>query len=197
MTESRMMQESEVLALLEEHGAVLHGHFKLSSGRHSDLFAQKFRVLEHPHLTRALGAEIAARFAGRFDVVASPAVGALVLGFATGLGGGTRFIFCERVGGDMTFRRGFEISPGERVLIVEDVVTTGGSAREVVDLVRERGGEVVGVAALVDRADAARGDLGAPLHALVTLKASSWDAGTCPLCEAGEPLTDPGSRRLT
>ena len=196
MTQARQMDEGEVLSLLEEHGAVMHGHFKLSSGRHSDLFAQKFRVLEHPHLTQQLGAEIAARFEDKFDVVASPAVGALVLGFATALGGGTRFIFCERVGGDMTFRRGFEIAPGERVLIVEDVVTTGGSAREVVDLVAERGGEVVAVAALVDRADAARGDLGAPLHALVTLKASSWEADSCPLCQADEPLTDPGSRRL-
>ena len=196
MSEAPRMDEAEVLELLEEHGAVQHGHFKLSSGRHSDLFAQKFRVLEHPHLTQGLGAEIARRFEGRFDLVASPAVGALVLGFAAALGGGTRFIFCERVDGDMTFRRGFEISPGERVLIVEDVVTTGGSAREVVDLVAERGGEVVAVAALVDRADAARGDLGAPLHALVTLKASSWDADACPLCDAGKPLTDPGSRRL-
>ena len=197
MSDIARMDEPEILKLLEDHGAVMRGHFKLSSGRHSDLFAQKFRVLEHPHLTEGLGAQLAERFQGRFDLVASPAVGALVLGFATALAGGTRFIFCERVEGEMTFRRGFEIAPGERVLIVEDVVTTGGSAREVVDLVTARGGEVVAVAALVDRADAARSELGAPLHALVTLKASSWEADSCPLCDAGEALTDPGSRRLS
>lgn len=197
MSDVARMDEPAILKLLEEHGAVMRGHFKLSSGRHSDLFAQKFRVLEHPHLTEGLGAQLAERFKGRFDVVASPAVGALVLGFATALAGGTRFIFCERLDGEMTFRRGFEVAPGERVLIVEDVVTTGGSAREVVDLVTARGGEAVAVGALVDRADAARSELGAPLHALVTLKASSWDAEACPLCEAGEALTDPGSRRLS
>ena len=190
------MNEAEILALLEDHGAVQHGHFKLSSGRHSDLFAQKFRILEHPVVTGQLGAALATHFAGRFDVVASPAVGAIVLGFATALAADVRFIFCERVDDEMTFRRGFDIQPGERVLIVEDVVTTGGSAREVVDLVTQRGGEVVAVGALVDRADAARGDLGAPLHALVTLKASSWEPADCPMCARSEPITDPGSRRL-
>lgn len=196
MDKEPVVDERETMRILEDHGALLRGHFKLSSGRHSDLFAQKFRVLEHPAVAARFGEQIAQHFAGRFDVVASPAVGALVLGFATALAADTRFIFCERTDGVMVFRRGFDISGGDRVLIVEDVVTTGGSAREVVDLIAERGGDAVAVAALVDRADEARGDLGAPLHALVTVKASSWDAAECPLCERGEPLTDPGSRRI-
>lgn len=191
------MTEAEVLAVLEERGAVLRGHFQLSSGRHSDVFAQKFRVLEHPDIASQLGAEIAKRFEGRFDLVASPAVGAVVLGFAAALAANTRFIFAERAGESLEFRRGFHIDPGSKVLVVEDVVTTGGSAKEVVDLVHQTGATVVGVGVLIDRLDAARiDDLGAPLEALVRLTATSWPKDACPLCEEGVPLTDPGSRRL-
>ena len=136
-------------------------------------------------------------FEGAFDVVASPAMGAIVLGFAIALAGDTRVIFAERVEDEMTFRRGFEIKPHERTLVVEDVITTGGSAREVVDLVRSSGGEPVGVGALIDRGDpAAPPSLGAPLHALVRLDVPSWEPDECPLCQRGEPLDDPGSRRL-
>ena len=192
------MNPAEVLDVMEEKGAVLHGHFKLSSGRHSDLFAQKFRVLEHPGLSQRFGEEIANLFDRRFDVVASPAVGALVLGFATALAAGARMIFAERSDGEMAFRRGFRIAPHERVLVVEDVVTTGGSATEVVDLVKASDGSVIGIGALIDRADAARPhDLGAPLRSLVTLEAKSWDPEDCPLCKEGRPLEDPGSRRIS
>ena len=191
------MNPAEVLDVMEEKGAVMHGHFQLSSGRHSDLFAQKFRVLEHPGLAQRFGEEIANLFDRRFDVVASPAVGALVLGFATALAAGSRMIFAERDEGAMRFRRGFGIVPHERVLVVEDVVTTGGSATEVVDLVKSADGSVVGIGALIDRADASRpADLGAPLKSLVTLEASSWAPDECPLCKEGRPLEDPGSRRL-
>lgn len=191
------MNQAEILQVLEERGAVLRGHFQLSSGRHSDLFAQKFRVLEHPGLAQSFGQHIAEGFEGRFDLVASPAVGALVLGFCTALASHTRFVFAERVDDEMVFRRGFEIAPGERVLIVEDVVTTGGSAREIVDLVRAAGADPIGVGALIDRADAARMDIGAPLTALVTLRANSWDPSECPLCLDSVPLDDPGSRRIS
>lgn len=191
------MSPDEIMTILEEKGAVLKGHFQLSSGRHSDVFAQKFRVLEHPDLTGRFGAEIAARFEGRFDLVASPAVGAVVLGFATALAAGTRFVFAERVGDSLAFRRGFQVDPEDRVLVVEDVVTTGGSAREVVDLVKGSGAAVAGIGALIDRVDGARlDDLGAPLEPLVRLTASSWSREECPLCGQGAPLTDPGSRRL-
>ncbi|MGH2753276.1 MAG: orotate phosphoribosyltransferase [Actinomycetota bacterium] len=191
------MNPAEVLTVMEEKGAVLHGHFKLSSGRHSDVFAQKFRVLEHPGLAQRFGEEIADLFDRRFDVVASPAVGALVLGFTTALAAGTRMVFAERAGGGLEFRRGFRIAPHERVLVVEDVVTTGGSAKEVVELIEAADGMVVGIGALIDRADPARAaDLGAPLRALVKLESRSWAPDDCPLCEEGRPLEDPGSRRL-
>lgn len=191
------MNTTEILEVLEAKGAVLHGHFKLSSGRHSDTFVQKFRVFEHPRLTQSLGDEIARQWQGKFDVVASPAVGAIVLGFATAHAAGVRMVFAERQEGALAFRRGFRLAPRERTLIVEDVITTGGSAREVVDLVRASGAEPVGIGALLDRGDPSRPpELGAPLQSLIHLDVKSWDPDECPLCAAGEPLTDPGSRRL-
>jgi len=192
------LNEAEILQVLEDKEAVLRGHFKLSSGRHSDVFAQKFRVLEHPGVAQRLGEEIARLFPEGFDLVACPAVGAIVLGFSTALAGGSRVIFAERVDGEMAFRRGFAIAPGERTLIVEDVVTTGGSAFEVVELVRRAGGEPIGVGALIDRSDPAKPPaFGVPLRSLVRLNAESWEPEACPLCADDVPLTEPGSRRLS
>jgi orotate phosphoribosyltransferase len=189
------MNQAEILSVLEDKGAVMRGHFRLSSGRHSDLFAQKFRVLEHPGLAQSFGQHLAEMFDEPFDSVASPAVGALVLGFCTALAAHKRFVFAERVDDQMVFRRGFSFEPKERVLVVEDVVTTGGSAREVVELIRSQGAEAIGVGALIDRQDAARADLGVPLKALVSLPSESWEPDECPMCRNGEPLADPGSRR--
>lgn len=187
-----------MLDVLEKRSAIRRGHFRLSSGRHSDLFVQKFRLFEHPRLTQRFGEELAQLWGGEFDVVASPAVGAIVLGFATALAAEARMVFCEREGGTMTFRRGFSFLPRERVLVVEDVVTTGGSAREVVGLVSQGGGNPVGVAALIDRGDpATSGQLGAPLRALLRLRAGSWEESRCPLCASGASLEDPGSRRAS
>lgn len=191
------MNPNEILEVMERRGAVLRGHFVLSSGRHSDLFVQKFRVLEEPRLAQRFGESIAALFENEFDVVASPAVGAVVLGFSAALAGDARFIFAERAGDDLAFRRGFHIEPHENVLVVEDVITTGGSAKEVVDLVRRAGGNVVGVGALIDRGDPVRPpDFGVALKALLKLEVQSWDPADCPLCRANEPIEDPGSRRL-
>lgn len=191
------MNPAELLHVLEAKGAILHGHFVLSSGRHSDLFVQKFRVLEHPRLTQSIGDAIAAAWPEEFEVVASPAIGAVVLGFATALARNVRFVFAERSEDALVFRRGFEIRPHERVLVVEDVITTGGSAAEVVSLVKQSDGRCMGVGALLDRADPARApDLGVPLRSLVKLPAKSWTPEDCPLCAANEPLSDPGSRRL-
>jgi orotate phosphoribosyltransferase len=188
---------TELLEVLQRRGAVQKGHFRLSSGRHSDVFVQKFRVLEHPRLTQRLGQALGELFEGRFEVVASPAVGAIVLGFATALAAEARLVFAEREEGALSFRRGFRIEPHERVLVVEDVVTTGASAREVVALVRAAGGDPVGVAALLDRCDPARRSaLGAPLRALLRLETTSWEPESCPLCARGGPLEDPGSHRL-
>jgi orotate phosphoribosyltransferase len=188
--------EEDLLASLQERGAVMSGHFLLSSGRHSDTFVQKFRLFEDPAATAHAGQMLAARFPEGFEVVAAPAVGAIVFGFATALAGNARFIFSERVDGAMSFRRGFDVGVGERVLVIEDVVTTGGSAAEVVELVSRTGGTVTGIGALVDRVDPSRKPLGATLRALMRVEAKSWPAESCPLCAAGVPLDDPGSRRL-
>ncbi len=191
------MNEAELLSVLSQKGAILTGHFRLSSGRHSDTFVQKFRVLEHPGLTQSIGAAIAHQFEGSFDLVASPALGAIVLGFSVALAADARFIFAERVDGVLSFRRGFAISPHERVLVVEDVITTGASVKEVVELATDAGGNIAGVGVLLDRADDSRtSGLGVPMKALISLPAESWEAQDCPLCKAGQQLEDPGSRRL-
>jgi orotate phosphoribosyltransferase len=187
----------EVMDVLERYGAVLNGHFRLASGRHSDLYVQKFRVLEHPRLAQRFGESIAQAFMGRFEAVACPAVGAIVLGFAVALAGDVRLVIAERAEGRMTFRRGFRLEPHEKVLVVEDVVTTGGSASEVIELTRKAGAEPVGLGALIDRPDPARPpSLGVPLRALVTVDASSWDPDECPLCRTDQPLEEPGSHHL-
>lgn len=193
-----VLDEAQVLQALRDVGAVTSGHFILSSGRHSDVYAEKFRALERPGLAVSLGASIAARFAGQHvDVVLSPALGAIVLGFSTALAlgasdTGPRFIFAERDAGAMRLRRGFEVAPGERVLVVEDVVTTGTSLMEVLALVDPDA--LVGVACLLDRSSGF--DAGTPLTALARLEAPTWDPAACPLCAAGVPAVAPGSRHL-
>jgi len=180
-------------SLLERAGAILHGHFELTSGRHSDVYVQKARVFEDPEATMELAREIAAWYPGGVDVVVAPAIGAISLGFAVALAAGARSVFAERVGGVMQLRRGFSVQPGERTLVVEDVVTTGGSARAVFELVRRSGATIVGVAALVDRSGV---DVGLPLRAALRIDARSWDPVECPLCADGVPLDSPGSRHL-
>lgn len=171
---------------------MLSGHFRLTSGRHSDRYVQKARVLERPETTMAMAREIATWYEG-IDVVISPAVGAIALGFAVALAAGARAIFAEREQGRMTLRRGFVVLPGERALVAEDVITTGGSAREVYDMVRAGPGEALGVAALIDRSTQPPGF---PLRALVRVEATTWEPEECPLCGEGIPLDAPGSRHL-
>jgi orotate phosphoribosyltransferase len=191
------MNRDQVVEILEGTGAIQRGHFRLASGKHSDVYAQKFRVLEHPRIARDLGRALANSFENEFDVVASPAVGALILGFATALAADARFIFTERVDGAMVFRRGFEVEPGERVLVVEDVITTGGSVKEVLELLNTSGASPAGVGALIDRTNLeSPPELGSKLRALVRLDAPAWDPADCPLCRRDEALVDPGSSRL-
>jgi orotate phosphoribosyltransferase len=191
------LNPAEISEVLAGKGAILRGHFVLSSGRHSDTFVQKFRIFEHPKLTEAFGEALGQEFGGDFDVVASPAVGALVLGFATALAADARFVFAEREEDALSFRRGFVLRPRERVLVVEDVITTGGSAREVVELVRSQGAQPVGIGALIDRSDPSRvSSFGVPLRALLKMEVASWDPDECALCAKNEPVSDPGSRRL-
>jgi orotate phosphoribosyltransferase len=191
------VNEAEVLEVLQKRGALRQGHFLLSSGRHSRDYVQKFRVLEDPKLTQRFGEAIAQLVEEPFDVVVAPAVGAIVLGFAAALASGARSIFAERVAGALCLRRGFRLAPHERALVVEDVVTTGTSAAEVVRLVRDAGADPVAVACLVDRSDGralARAGIG--LSSLLRLRLESWDPSGCPLCAQGVPLEEPGSRRL-
>jgi orotate phosphoribosyltransferase len=183
-----------LLAELRARGALLDGHFRLSSGRHSAGFIQKFRLLEDPAFLELVVAALLAKMPGIApDVVVSAAVGGIVLGYECARQLGTRAIFVEKVDGKATFRRGFFVAPGERVLIVEDVITTGLSVREVVEVVTDGGGEVVCVGALVQRAPV---DLGARLVPLLELAIESFDPAECAQCTAGLALTEPGSRFL-
>ena len=186
------MTEAEVVEVLRRTGALRRGHFLLSSGRHSDTYVEKARVFEDPKVTVGLGREIASWYRD-VEAVISPAVGAIPLGLAVSLEAGARFLYAEREDDRMALRRGFSVTAGERVLVVEDVVTTGGSAAEVLSLARDLGAEVLGVAALVDRTD--RGvDL--PLRALARVDAETWTVDGCPLCGRGIPVESPGSRHL-
>ncbi len=182
------MGPAESRALFERAGAMLSGHFLLSSGLHSDTYVQKARVLERPDVTIALAREIASYYE-RVEVVLAPAVGAIPLGFAVALETGARSLFAERDDGRMTLRRGFAIEPGERTLVVEDVVTTGGSAGEVWTLAGDLGAERLGVAALIDRT-ATRPPF--PLRAVLRVDARTWDPDDCPLCAAASRSTLPG-----
>jgi orotate phosphoribosyltransferase len=189
------MTEAQVLESLEQAEAILTGHFKLTSGRHSDRYVQCARVLEDPELVTRLARAIAGRVGERrIDLVAAPAVGGIIIGFAVAQALGVKFIFSEREGGAMTFRRGFEVPEGARVLVVEDVVTTGGSVAEVVDLVRAAGGVPAAVAALIDREGPKTFDV--ELFPLLRLQVESWEPVECGLCAAEVPLYAPGSRSL-
>jgi len=178
---------------LHERGALLEGHFRLSSGRHSNKFIQKFRILESPPLVEQVGRRIADAFRDAHPtVVVSAAIGGIVLGYEVARQLGTNGIFVEKEGGVAKLRRSFHLTPHDRVLVVEDVVTTGMSVKEVIDVVRSHGAHVIGVGVIVERGAA---DFGVPTHALLKLPIESYDPAECPQCAAGEPITDPGSRR--
>ena len=191
------MSPDEVLAEFRDAGALLEGHFILSSGLHSGTFLQKMAIFSEPprteRLCRALAAAIAARF-GRIDIVVSPAVGGIVPGYETARHLAARAIFVERdPGGPFTLRRGFSIPAGKRAVLVEDIVTTGLSARECLDSLGSEPGEVVGAACLIDRSGG-RGDIGLPLLSLVTLDIPAYPADALPPDLAALPAVKPGSR---
>ena len=190
------MNDKEILDALTDSGAIRTGHFQLTSGLHSDTYVQCARVLEYPALTTELAQEMAARLPEDLnpDLVIAPAVGGIIIGFAVAQALNTRFIFSERQEGVMVLRRAFHIPVDARVLIVEDVVTTGGSVQEVVNLVDAAGASVVGVTSLIDRG----GDLAfdANYFPLLSMKVESWDPSVCAQCAEGTPLDSPGSRRL-
>jgi orotate phosphoribosyltransferase len=186
--------EAEVVALLQRHGALQQGHFLLSSGMHSSHYVQCALLLQYPELTARICAALAEPFRGvGVQVVVGPAVGAVVLAYETARQLGARALWAERSEGKLTLRRSFRVGPGERVLVVEDVVTTGGSAREVALLAEEAGASVVGVAAVVDRSAGNHG-LRWRFEPLARLEVEAYLPPLCPLCREGLPLVKPGSR---
>ncbi|OPX86781.1 MAG: Orotate phosphoribosyltransferase [Pelotomaculum sp. PtaB.Bin104] len=191
-----MLTKDEVISIFQNTQAMLTGHFKLTSGRHSDRYFQCALVLQHPEHTEVLCGELARRFAGQnVSVVVGPAIGGIIVSYEVARALGVRGIFTEREDGNMKLRRGFSIMPGERVLVVEDVITTGGSVFEVIDLIRELGGEVVGAGVLADRSNG-KIDLGVRTEALLTTEVISYAHEDCPLCRQGLPVVKPGSRNI-
>jgi len=188
------MNRDELLDLFRRSGALLEGHFRLTSGLHSSGYLQCALVLQHPHHAETLGRAIAARTRDlRATLVLSPALGGVVIGQEVGRALGVRAIFAERQDGVLTLRRGFVIGEGDRVLVVEDVLTTGGSTRETMQVALAAGGQVVGAASIVDRSGGAvRFDV--PFVALLEIALPTYEPGTCPLCAQGLPVVKPGSR---
>ena len=187
-----------VLDVFRTTGAYLNGHFRLTSGLHSPEYLQCALVLQHPLFAEKLGRKLAAallRVAGtdKIQMVASPAIGGLIIGHEVARALGTRFIFAERDAGKMTLRRGFEVTSGETAVVVEDVITTGGSTREVIEALRQRGVRVLAAGSIIDRSGG-QVDLGLPRVALETLTVVSHPPESCPLCAQGIPVVKPGSR---
>ena len=188
------MHPEDVLTRFRQSGALLEGHFRLSSGLHSERYLQSALVLQYPDLASELGEALAAKARHlQPTAVLSPALGGIVIGQEVGRALGLRALFAERQDGVLTLRRGFTLSPADRVLIVEDVITTGGSTRETMQVAVAAGAQVTGAAAIVDRGgDALRLEL--PLYALVRLDVPTYQADACPLCASGQPVVKPGSR---
>ncbi len=182
--------------LFKQTGALLEGHFQLTSGLHSSLYLQCALVLQHPEHADFIGRALAARFRDdRVDAVVAPAIGGIIVAHETARAIRARALFAEREAGVMTLRRGFRLSRGERVLVVEDVVTTGGSTRETIQAVIDADGVVVGAGSIVDRSNGAV-DVGVRRQALLSLDVTAYQPEDCPLCKEGIPILKPGSRAL-
>ncbi len=192
------MTTEEVLQTFEANDALLKGHFQLTSGLHSNRYLQCALVLQHPPVAETLCAALAAKAKsdsriGQIDLVVAPALGGVIVAHEVARALGVRALFTERQEKVMTLRRGFAIKPGERCFVVEDVVTTGGSTREVMDVVTSLGGVAVGAGSLIDRSGGAV-DLGVPRHALATLEVPTYQPDDCPMCREGSTAIKPGSR---
>lgn len=187
------------LALFNETGAYLKGHFRLTSGLHSPEYLQCALVLQHPAHAQRLAAELAEKMkvsgCGTVATVVAPAMGGLIIGHEVARALGSRFIFTERDGeGRMTLRRGFGVAQGERCVVIEDVITTGGSTREVVDLLTAEGAVVAGAGSIIDRSGG-KAEVGVPRQALSAMNVTAWTEAECPLCQQGQPVVKPGSRK--
>jgi orotate phosphoribosyltransferase len=188
------LEAEKVIENFKATGAMLEGHFILSSGLHSNVYLQCALVLQFPDQAEQLGRAIAERFQAKgIQLVASPAIGGIVIGHEVARALGARFVWTERENGKMILRRGFTVSPNEKTLIVEDVITTGGSTRETVSALQQAGANVVAAASIIDRSSG-RADVGVPRDALATLLVTSVDPSVCEACKRGETAIKPGSR---
>jgi orotate phosphoribosyltransferase len=185
----------QVHEIFKRTGVMQEGHFKFTSGRHSNRYVQCARLFEHPSDSVLICTDVAETFRDKnIDLVVGPALGGIIMAYEISKILGVRNIFAERENGLMTLRRNFEVSSGSRAIVVEDVVTTGNSVREVVDLQRRSGLDVAGVACVVDRSNG-KVEFDLPFHAVATMNIESWEPENCHLCKQGLPLTQPGSRK--
>lgn len=190
------MTSDQVLDIYKKTGALLTGHFLLSSGLHSELYLQSALVLQRPEIATQLCAALAEHFtSAQIEVVIAPALGGVFVSHEMARALGVRALFAERANGELTLRRGFSIKPDERVLVVEDVITTGKSTKETIKVVQQAGGIVIAAASLVDRSDG-KAELGVPYKSLVTLNVPVYSPEACPLCKTGSTPVKPGSRGL-
>jgi orotate phosphoribosyltransferase len=194
-----MLKEHEIEEILKKTGAMLKGHFLLSSGKHSDQYFQCAKVLQHPEYCEMLCRELAKALKEKgiteIQAVVAPAIGGILVSYELARALKTRGLFTERENGVMTLRRGFSINAGEKILVAEDVITTGGSVKEVIDAVKNLGGDVVGVAAIINRSGG-KADLSVPIVALINTDTAVYEPEECPLCAQGLPAVKPGSRKL-
>ena len=190
------MTNEQIIDMLKEAEVLLEGHFLLTSGRHSDKYMQCAKIFQYAKYSEPLCAELAKQYKeDNVELVIGPAIGAIQMAYEVGKQLGVKNIFAEREDGKMTLRRGFTIEKGQRVLIVEDVVTTGGSVREVMELVNEAGGKIVGIGSIVDRTGG-KIVFGVPYKSAFSMDITSYEPDDCPICKSGTPLVKPGSRKI-
>jgi len=194
------MTEKEILNIFEKTNALLKGHFKLSSGLHSGQYFQCAKVLAYPEYAEKLCKTLADKISPqstvhspRIDAVVAPALGGMIVSYEIARALGTKSLFTERVEGKMVLRRGFELHKDDKVLVVEDVITTGLSTKEVIEVVKSFGSEVIGIGCIVDRSGG-KADFGIPFKSLIKMDTPTFQPEHCPLCEEKKPLTKPGSR---
>ena len=187
------MTKQEILNILKDSGAFLEGHFILTSGFHSSQYIEKFRILEQPRYTEMLCKEIAGMYKNdKITAVAGPMTGGIIISYETARQLGVKSVFTERIDGKMQFRRGFTLSPSDRVLIVEDIITTGGSVKEVVETVKDSGANIVGLSCLVDRSNS-KAKFDVPFKPLLVMDVVNYNPDKCPLCKSDSVAVKPGS----
>ncbi|MEZ4357660.1 MAG: orotate phosphoribosyltransferase [Eubacteriales bacterium] len=190
------MTNEQKIKILKEIEVMLEGHFLLTSGRHSDKYMQCAKLFQYPKYAEMFAKDLCENFRNdKIDVVVGPAVGGIILAYEVSRQLDVKNVFAERENGEMCLRRGFEVLPGQNVLIVEDVVTTGGSVKEVISLMKELGANILGVGSVVDRS-AGKTDFGYPFFAVLSMEVKSYAPEECPICKKNLPLVKPGSRNL-